>query len=440
MRKNLPLADPESAESGSADTLVPFKAPAEPSGTVRRATPSLQSVPPRDEVLQYLLSFDLYEQIGNQEEGIGYATHHVDRFLKTLQYIPRIQGPVRMLELGASPYFMSFLIMKYLGYEITPANYFGDYGEKISGPHKMTVSSKRYGESYTFDSLFFNVETDAYPYPDGQFDIVLCCEILEHLARNPSHLMRESHRVLKPGGTLMLSTPNAVRLENLLRMVRGRNVYAPYSGYGVYGRHNREYSPGEVHELLAANNFEPSVIVDDAYPHDLPYRLANRILRGRRDNLFALGRKVGQTVECRPGWLFEHNLGLVRARTNYVIMGDEEHDQLRGSWSDFEYGPPGVRFAGTGAGALLLPSAQETRVGFHSEKLVRDVRGRVLVNDQPAGEFSLRANQPHDVIFPIPSKVVDQLRAGKIHYYDVTIQVDSPEGRVLPIEKLALLS
>ncbi|MEQ1893829.1 MAG: hypothetical protein ABL998_14915, partial [Planctomycetota bacterium] len=155
MRKNLPLADPESAESGSADTLVPFKAPAEPSGTVRRATPSLQSVPPRDEVLQYLLSFDLYEQIGNQEEGIGYATHHVDRFLKTLQYIPRIQGPVRMLELGASPYFMSFLIMKYLGYEITPANYFGDYGEKISGPHKMTVSSKRYGESYTFDSLFF---------------------------------------------------------------------------------------------------------------------------------------------------------------------------------------------------------------------------------------------------------------------------------------------
>ncbi len=396
-------------------------------------------LPPRDEVLEYLLSFDLYEQIGNLEEGIGYARHHVDRFMKTLEYIPRLEKPAKMLELGASPYFMSFLIMKYLGYEITPANYFGDYGEKISGPHQMTVSSKRFNESHTFDSVFYNVEIDRYPYPDNQFDVVLCCEILEHLAFNPTHLLRESHRILKPGGYLVLSTPNAVRLENLLRMVRGKNIYAPYSGYGVYGRHNREYSAGELREFLRLNNFEPNVIVDNAYIHDLPYRLTTSILKGRRDNLFALGRKVGKTVERRPDWLFEHSFGLQRARTNYVIMGDEEHDQLGNGWSDFEYGPPGVRWISHRAATILMPVGGETRVGFHADKPQQDVNGRLLINGELAGEFHVQANHTKDVIVPLPRKALDEIQAGKAHYLDVVIELEKAGDKTLPVVKMGLL-
>ncbi len=399
-------------------------------------------LPPRAELLEYLLSFDLFEQLGNVEEGVGYARHHVDRFVKTLEWIPKIAKPVRVLELGASPYFMSVLVMKYLGYDVTPANFFGDYGEQFDHSHSMVVTSKRFGESYVFAYRTFNVESERFPYRDGEFDLVLCCEILEHLARSPGHLLREAHRVLKPGGRVLISTPNAIRIENVVKLLRGENVYPAYSGYGVYGRHNREYTPWELGELLKANHFEPDVIVDDAYPHGALHRFATKFgsLRRRRDNLFAIGTRIGSTVERHPEWLVEHRFGAPRARTTYVIMGDEEHDQLAGGWSDFEYGPPGVRWIEREARVWLKPNGNEVRVGFRAERATRAVRGRILVNGEVAAEFELAADRAHEVIAPLPARALELIQSGAIHFYDVAIQVDERSERSLAIEKLGLLA
>lgn len=44
------------------------------------------------------------------------------------------------------------------------------------------------------------------PFEDGTFDWVLCTEVLEHCPR-PEAVLREIHRVLKPGGTCFLTTP-----------------------------------------------------------------------------------------------------------------------------------------------------------------------------------------------------------------------------------------
>lgn len=44
------------------------------------------------------------------------------------------------------------------------------------------------------------------PLPDASYDTVLCLAVLEHVPR-PWDAMREMHRVLKPGGTLMLYVP-----------------------------------------------------------------------------------------------------------------------------------------------------------------------------------------------------------------------------------------
>jgi len=42
--------------------------------------------------------------------------------------------------------------------------------------------------------------------PDAIFDLVLCTEVVEHIQNSPSAL-KEMHRLLRPGGTLILSTP-----------------------------------------------------------------------------------------------------------------------------------------------------------------------------------------------------------------------------------------
>src|SRR4029077_12989278 len=147
----------------------------------RRAGPSdrvtRRVLPPRQEILEYLLSFDLFEQNGRPEEGRVYATFHVDRIMKTVERMPRLEGAVRVLELGANPYFMTLLVEKYLGYRVTPANFFGDYGEPTGGSDDITIRSARYGETRTFSFKIFNVEVDPYPYDDATFDLVLCCEI-----------------------------------------------------------------------------------------------------------------------------------------------------------------------------------------------------------------------------------------------------------------------
>jgi 2-polyprenyl-3-methyl-5-hydroxy-6-metoxy-1,4-benzoquinol methylase len=45
------------------------------------------------------------------------------------------------------------------------------------------------------------------PIDNESFDSVACVDGIEHL-ENPFHAIREFHRVLKPGGTLVISTPN----------------------------------------------------------------------------------------------------------------------------------------------------------------------------------------------------------------------------------------
>lgn len=43
-------------------------------------------------------------------------------------------------------------------------------------------------------------------FPDGHFDLILCTEVIEHIADSCAAL-REMRRLLKPGGVLILSTP-----------------------------------------------------------------------------------------------------------------------------------------------------------------------------------------------------------------------------------------
>jgi SAM-dependent methyltransferase len=51
------------------------------------------------------------------------------------------------------------------------------------------------------------------PVCDAVFDLVLCSQVLEYVAR-PSVVLAEIHRVLKPGGTLLLSVPGASLVDS----------------------------------------------------------------------------------------------------------------------------------------------------------------------------------------------------------------------------------
>jgi SAM-dependent methyltransferase len=54
------------------------------------------------------------------------------------------------------------------------------------------------------------------PFADASFDLIYSVEVFEHLHR-PYDVLRECHRVLKPGGFLVVSTPNILHLQSRLR-------------------------------------------------------------------------------------------------------------------------------------------------------------------------------------------------------------------------------
>lgn len=56
---------------------------------------------------------------------------------------------------------------------------------------------------------FFQVDLDSdfSEYFSEMFDVVVAVEIIEHL-ENPMHVFREVSRVIKPGGTFLITTPN----------------------------------------------------------------------------------------------------------------------------------------------------------------------------------------------------------------------------------------
>ena len=56
------------------------------------------------------------------------------------------------------------------------------------------------------------------PFPAKNFDVVVAIEIIEHL-ENPRRVLRELSRIVKPGGLLVISTPNSESLRSLLSLV-----------------------------------------------------------------------------------------------------------------------------------------------------------------------------------------------------------------------------
>ena len=76
------------------------------------------------------------------------------------------------------------------------------------------------------------------PWPDASFDVLACIEGIEHL-ESPFAFLHEAHRVLRPEGILVVTTPNTVSLRSRVR----------FFGSGFYHRDPSPLNESQRHPL-----------------------------------------------------------------------------------------------------------------------------------------------------------------------------------------------
>jgi SAM-dependent methyltransferase len=160
-----------------------------------------------------------------------------------------LEPPAKIVELGSAPGDQIAALAR-LGYEGTSV----DLGEASDdwGSGEPGVFGDLLEKSGV-KNVIWNLEEIPYPLPDEYFDGVLLTEVLEHLREYPARSLAEIRRILKPGGRLYLTTPNAAYVMNRLRLLAGRSVHTAlddWIGGLPHARHAREYTFSEVRRLL----------------------------------------------------------------------------------------------------------------------------------------------------------------------------------------------
>jgi len=187
----------------------------------------------------------------------GYCRRHRDRLAADLQLVgDSVPSGSRVLEYGAVPLLMTAALAA-VDYDVSALDL---------APERFAVAIARFG----LDVRRCDVETEGVPFADGEFDAVLFNELFEHLRINPIFTMSEVWRVLRPGGRLLLSTPNLRSFRGIRNLVlRNRahassgGVFEQYEKLETLGHmgHVREYTTREVSDFLSRLGFQIDAIV-----------------------------------------------------------------------------------------------------------------------------------------------------------------------------------
>ncbi len=263
---------------------------------------------PTSALAEYILSF-----CAEASAGLECAKAHIERLARTLEITPTGSETDSVLEMGAYMQITPAL-KNVLGYNEVRGCYLGPLGETDA----KTVNSTA-GESFSCFVDLFNAERDRYPYADGRFAAVVCCELLEHLAEDPMHMAAEINRILRPGGRLVLSTPNICALRSVAAVLRGGHpgLYSQYTarkgGNTVEPRQAREYAPEEVRKLFEAAGFVVERLETGPYGFEIgeDHGAARELLlregfstQLRDACIHAVGKKTGPVTQRYPDWLY----------------------------------------------------------------------------------------------------------------------------------------
>jgi 2-polyprenyl-3-methyl-5-hydroxy-6-metoxy-1,4-benzoquinol methylase len=94
-----------------------------------------------------------------------------------------------------------------------------------------------------------SIDTAGWPREKVRFDLIVCAETIEHLHTSPEFAFMMLSSLLKPGGVLLVTTPNACGITRRLKLLFGSNPFERIRYYSGNPGHFREYTRDEMIEM-----------------------------------------------------------------------------------------------------------------------------------------------------------------------------------------------
>lgn len=179
------------------------------------------------------VALEAFEDGSGYEDAFGLRDDIVARYRVSLASVERFAGPGRLLDVGCGGGFM-----------LEAARERGWTAVGVD-PSSYAVARARKMGHEAHEGLVQDLEL-----PEGEFDAVALLQVVEHVT-DPRPLLAASRRALRPGGALLVATPNPRSL--LARAKRER------FNYWIPPVHCVWYTPRALARLLRSSGFAPVV-------------------------------------------------------------------------------------------------------------------------------------------------------------------------------------
>jgi hypothetical protein len=230
---------------------------------------------------------------GNRVREQAYCQRSARRWLDIIRLINNTGATGKCLDIGTSP--LTFVLKNWCS-TVDTLDYSDYFTDRC---HKAGIKLYVPGSEWLAN------------LPDNHYNCVIFLEVIEHMHMNPEYLLAEIRKKLRPGGLLILSTPNMMCFGNRLRMLANRKLmhftYPPFNSAGLHGHaHDRIYSPAEMKQYFQNTQWSSfeicyhSLAVADSISHydalwkrivSLPVLLIKYLVPSTRQHLLALARK-----------------------------------------------------------------------------------------------------------------------------------------------------
>jgi 2-polyprenyl-6-hydroxyphenyl methylase/3-demethylubiquinone-9 3-methyltransferase len=224
---------------------------------------------------------DIYNRLGDSwwEEGNPLSLLHGSCTAGRMAYFRSVlqeNGPgcagMTALDIGCGCGFLSEEFAR-LGWEVTGLD-----------PSEVALAAaRRHAAAGGLDIRYLAGRGEQLPFPDAGFDLVYCCDVLEHVA-DLQAVIAETARVLKPGGLYLFDTINRTAASRILAIwllqewPLTRLANTPLHDWAMFIR------PDELSGALRSNSLAPADITGLA-PRAGKLSMLRNLLAARRGRI-----------------------------------------------------------------------------------------------------------------------------------------------------------